>query len=244
MTNTKSTGFSSASLLTLACSTGLVLAVTCAHAGSKNENLDNDMRTPMSVSAASEDHAPKALHSKEHSDIDKALAQEEARCYQQFSVNRCLADARTQARTERAALDTIESEQKAAARQEASEAHRVERAQRGADHAAARASASGSAPSHTESSSLPAARAARAARAAKPMRSPDVEGIRQERAASQRQRDERAARARTRKAEKRAAAERHQASMQQRRNDRDAQGKAAAAPLPAPQAAASVSEPL
>lgn len=211
------------------CAVGLLLVactVAGAQAAARAEALALDARTPVSGSAVSEPRHPTVHHAQSHAHIAASLAQQEAQCYQQFAVNRCLSVVREQARTERAALDKQEHLENSAARREAGEVHRRAREQRIAGREFDAARTADSVPGTADTTVRAAAKPAKAGANA------DLGQIRQQRAAAQAQRDERALRARQRLADKRAAAQRRQASIERRSKDRTAQGKPRAAPLP------------
>lgn len=208
----------------------MMCTISGAPVATRAQALALDARAPVSGSAVSEPRQITAHHAQSHAHIAASLAQQEAQCYQQFVVNRCLSTVREQARAERAALDKQEQLESAAARRAAGEQHRRAREQRIAQRELEAARTHDAVPGTANATQRAVARPATADLNA------DAAQIRQRRATAQAQRDERALRARQRLADKRAAAQRRQASMDQRSKDRAAQGKPRAAPLSAPPA--------
>lgn len=209
---------------------GCLLLVACTVAGAQPaghaDALAHGARAPQSGSVLSAPSHPTRHHAPNHAHIAARLAQQEAQCYQQFAVNRCLSTVREQARAERAALDKQEQLENAAARRAAGEEHRRAREQRIAARELGAARTQDAVPGTAD------ATVRKVAKPAKADANSDIGQIRQQRAAAQAQRDERALRARQRLADKRAAAQRRQASIDQRSKDRTAQGRPRAAPLP------------
>ena len=229
----------------------MLVVCGCALAGAQAARGE-DTLAPEAPATSGIAFTPENRHSKvndthKHADIRTRLEQAEARCYQQFVVNHCLSVARENARTERAALDAQAHLEKSAARRAAADVNQGARERRIADHTTAGRSTRenavdapiapvpSAAPAKTARASgkaPPAEKTQRERKAPAPSAKHDVERIRQERAAAQAQRDQRALRAQKRLAEKRATAQRRQAAIEQRRTDRAAQGKPGAAPLP------------
>ncbi len=277
---------------------GLLLVISSTQAAAKSGQLVNDLRGPMSESAAPRSQEPKEQHASRHADVDRTLARDEANCYQLFAVNGCLLEARARARAERAEIDERERLEKAADRQARSEALQRERASRQTGPTGATGltgpaegnvnppSENASGPSHAKpprpprplhegsKAKLPLPKAApslphsdiqtprqdrvagetqhdpreqrvsaqtqREHRASAQTQRPRAQTQRDERAASQIQRDMRARRARAQLLEKRAAAHRRQASIEQRRQLREAKGHV----LPLPLAPVGIQEAL
>lgn len=228
---------------------GLLVIAACAQAATRNGVLALDLTTPMDISVGPTSNELPAPHGRLHAAIDRTLALEEARCYQQFSVNSCLSEARARARADQGVLDERERLEKAARRQAGSDEHRRERLLRETDSENLRQSTTSA--SHSGVQAQQAVPVSDSTRSGSPVLDARSVGVtsprgqsqrearteakiqRDERAVAQAKRDEGAADARARLSERRAAAERHQASIQQRKQARDARGGTPPAPLPA-----------
>lgn len=161
----------------------------------------------------------------ERAAIDQRLAQEEAACYQQFSVNACLRRARRQARSDRTEVQRREAAAKDQVRRERSDRYRQETQDRQEAAAQAAAQRDMQAQPRAPRAHRPSQPAARTPR-------PAADQSAQAKAAEQRAKDAEQARERQLR-NQRSAAERAQA-LQRRQAQREAKGKPRSAPLPDP----------
>lgn len=158
--------------------------------------------------------------------IERDLASRKALCYKQFAVNGCLKQARAEARSAQAQLDTREQEDK----------ERVRKTQSAQHHLAVQSHR----PRVEESNSrTPVPHSRKPTTMPQKVHSPGRQGqataaIKQRREQAQGRRDAQALDARKRLQEKQTAAAAHASALERRERQRAEKGRKPAAPLPEP----------